>query len=117
MPGFFMTFLLLAVAGAWCRYLAETRGPSWLLWVPAPGFLAWLLATVYAGARLATADQAGGEMSQQEAITAVETMADRLDQIRFVAGLGQYAVIATVVVVVALTGWVYLRSAPSEQAG
>lgn len=112
MPGFFMTFMLLAAAAAWCRYVASTRGPTWLVWVPAPGLLIWLLGFVFAAASMSADSGVAGDPATR---VAIDAMSERLTRVRVAAGAGQWAGIGTVVLTLALTAWSYLRpAAPAE---
>lgn len=109
MPGFFMSFLFLAAEAAWMRYLADTRGPRWLLYVPLPALVFCVLAVVFSGATMmgSAPDVAGLPRVEADRIVLEATHA-RLSRVHLAAGLAQWSVILTSVVTVGLTGWAYL---------
>ncbi len=108
MPGFFFSYLLLAAALAWTRYLAATRGPPWLVWSPAPGFLVWLLAFVYASASMYGGADPALEFEANEL---------RLRRTYDAAWVAQWGTVLTLSGVVLLTVWVYLRPAHEAREG
>lgn len=118
MPGFFATFMVLAACSAWSRYLADTRGPSWVIWVPAPGALVWLLAMVYAVAMLSGQGPDTSALPAAEAATeTIQADYERLMRVRSAASAGQWAGVATLVATLGVSAWSWLRPPSSEEAG
>lgn len=118
MPGFFMSFLLLAAEAAWFRYLAETRGPRWLAYATLPALALCLLAMVFSAATLSGGppDVAGLASEEADRILMEATHA-RLMRVHYAAGVAQWATIVTTVVGLGLTGWAWSRPTLPQEVG